>query len=145
MRPLIASVLLAATAVGQIPTVSPPENDAFVGTWQEKRGKKSGYVRTVTRDGDELVFSSQGNPSKPKEHNYRIRCDGLFHPVPFGTMSCSYVSPNVVIGESRNSARPTVYWRREVSADGQKMTIRSYEKADRQSELGEANVLYRMK
>jgi hypothetical protein len=142
---LIASVLLISIAVGQIPTTPPPQNDPFVGTWQEKRAKKSGYVRTITRDGEELVFSSQGNPSKPKEHNYRIRCDGLFHPVPFGSISCKYESPKIVIGESRNTGKPPIYWKREVSTDGQEMIIHGYTDRGRETELGTASVLYRMK
>jgi hypothetical protein len=145
MRLLIASVFFISIAVGQVPTAPPPQNDPFVGTWQEKRGKKSGYVRTITRDGEELVFSSQGNPSKPKEHNYRIRCDGLFYPVPLGSMSCKYESPNVVVGESRDTGKPPVYWKRELSADGQKMMIRGYTDGGRETELGTAGVLYRVK
>jgi hypothetical protein len=142
----LVSALLIGAAFGQVATPPLPENDPLVGTWQDKRGKKPSYIRTIARDGEELVFSSQGNGLKPSEHNFRVRCDGLFHPVPFGSESCKYVAPNVVEGESKSSKDKTAsYWKREVSADGQKMLIYGYTDSRKTMQLGPPEVLYRVK
>jgi len=132
-----------ASASGQVAAPPLPQNDPFVGTWQENDGKKASYARTIARDGDELVFSSHEH-SKSSEHNYRIRCDGLFHLVPFGSMSCEYTATNVVEGESRQK-HDTIYWKREVSADGQKMTISAYTDNGRTTLIGSPNLLSRVK
>jgi hypothetical protein len=154
----IASFILFATAASaQVAAPPLPQNDPFVGTWQINPQKSrprpdktdSSYVRTITRDGDELVFSSRTGGSKPKEHNYKIRCDGLFHPVPFGSMSCRYTTPNAVEGESRppnskEDASRTAFWRREVTADGQEMKILAYTDSGR-TQLESIQVLDRVK
>jgi hypothetical protein len=140
---LLFAVLLAEVAA-QIATPPPPQSDPFVGTWQEKQGQNVVHVRTIERNGDELVFSSRSEDLKPKEHNYRIRCDGALHPVPFGSMSCEYAALNVVDGESRYKNNHIEYWRREVSADGQEMLISGYTDSGRAMKNG-SNVLRRLK
>jgi hypothetical protein len=143
MKPLrvLAFTFLVAAACAQIAAPPLPQNDPFVGTWQESGGKKASYARTIARDGDELVFSSRWHSS---HHNYRIRCDGLFHPVPSGSMSCKYITTNVIEGESRQN-RDTIYWKREVSADGQKMTISAYTDDRRTTLIGLPDLLDRVK
>jgi len=64
----------------------------------------------IARDGEDVVFSSQIGTSKPSEKNYRIRCDGRFHPVPFGYLSCKYDAPNLIEGETRGLDKQTDYW-----------------------------------
>ncbi len=67
-----------------------PDKDPFVGTWKASRDKSrpklndkdASYVRTIAREGDELVFSSQMDSrihsGKLNENHYRIRCDPGF-------------------------------------------------------------------
>jgi len=144
LRVLLFAFLMAES-VAQVATVPPPQNDPFVGTWQKRRGNKVVSVRTIARDGEELIFWSRDEDRKPKEHNYRIVCDGLFHPVPYGSGSCRYTAQNVVEGESRGKGKPTVYWRREVSADGQEMVISGYADSARTTSAGAPDVLHRVK
>ena len=144
------------------PHLPEPDKDPFVGTWKANADKSrpkhdkvdASYVRTISRDGDDRIISSRmkrpGPPPLIKgknyseffERHYRIRCDGLPHPVPCGvgscTTSCTYKGANRVEGETRiecpkgencriKADRQTQYWTDEVSADGQEMTISIYE------------------
>jgi hypothetical protein len=136
----LASILLSITSSAQQASLAPPpDKDPFVGTWQPNRDKSrpklgkrdASYIRTITRDGDDLVFSSRTGTSDPSENNYRIRCDGLFHRVPFGSLSCRFNAPNVIEGETKSLDAQTDYWSREVSADGQEMKISSYKNSGR--------------
>lgn len=137
---LVSILLTIAVLAQQTASFTPsPDTDPFVGTWQANRdksrpplGKKDAlYIRTITRDGEDLVFASRTQAPKPSTNNYRIRCDGLFHPVPSGSLSCNYTAPNVVEGETKASDGKTYYWSREVSADGQEMKISWYKNAGR--------------
>jgi len=155
-----------------------PDKDPFVGTWKANAVKsrpkldkdEALYVRTISRDGDDRVISSRTKKPGPaplikgktysefSEKNYRIRCDGLLHPVPCGvvyscTMSCTYKTANRVEGETyldcpigNETCRTegTSYWTEEVSADGQEMMVLRYSDKDR-TELKRANVLDRVK
>jgi hypothetical protein len=112
----------------------PPDQDPFVGQWQadgdasrpKLNRKDLPQTRTMGREGDDLIFTTTFEKPKPTVRQYRIRCDGLFHRLPAGTIqSCIYVSSNRVEGESRNSAAPG-FWAREVSPDGQVMTLWEY-------------------
>lgn len=127
---LVSAVLLAE----QLQAPPPPDQDPFVGQWQadgdasrpKLNREDRAYTRTIGRERDEVIFSATIGKSKPTVRQYRIRCDGLFHRLPVGALqSCIYVSPNRVEGESRDSANPR-YWVREVSPDGQLMTIWEY-------------------
>ena len=150
----LASTLLTITPSAQqaASLAPPPDKDPFVGTWQANRdksrpklGKKdASYTRTITRDGDDLVFSSRIGTSDPSENNYRIRCDGLFHHVPFGSLSCRFNAPNVIEGETKSLDTQNDYWSREVSADGQEMKISSYKNSGR-TKLKSVRVLDRVK
>jgi hypothetical protein len=138
-RPLTALAFIlfmtAASAQEAAPHSPAPDKDPFVATWQANRdksrpklGKKdASYTRTIARDGEDVVFSSRIGTSKPSENNYRIRCDGLFHPVQFGSLSCKYDAPNLMEGETMGLDERTSYWTREVSTDGQEMKISAYE------------------
>src|SRR5258707_247085 len=109
----LTSVTLAQT-VTSLPAA---DTDPFVGSWRTNANKSSpkpakdaSYVRTIARDGDELVFSSRiGSRSvggEVRENHYRIRCDGLPHRVPCGQVSCItsciYKAENVVEGETES-------------------------------------------
>jgi len=132
----LASILLATAVSAQVTTPLPPasEKDLFVGTWQAnqeksrpKLGKKdASYRRTIDREGEDLVFSSRRGTSRPSHNNYKIRCDGRFHRVPFGSLSCEYMSMNLIEGETKVDSHEIEYWSREVSADGQEMKISAY-------------------
>jgi len=133
---VLATILLRSLAMAQepAPIVPPPEKDPFVGVWRENpvkskpkpRDRDATYVRTITRDGQDLVFDSSRGKSKPHVNHYRIRCDGTFHKVPFGLLSCKYITSNLVEGETRPKSGEVGYWTREVSADGQEMKISEY-------------------
>jgi hypothetical protein len=122
----------------QASLVPPPDKDPSVGVWRANRVKSrpkldkkdASYIRTIKRDGDDLVFSSQIGTSKPSEHNFRVRCDDRFYSVPAGFLSCRYIAPNFVEGETKPKTGEVSYWTREVSADGREMKISGY--ADRQ-------------
>jgi hypothetical protein len=88
-------------------------------------------MRVIARDGEALVFSSQEGASKPKKWTYRISCDGQFHQVPSGVLSCKYTRADLVEGEARNFDAKPSYWTREVSADGAEMRISTYKDAKR--------------
>jgi len=110
-------------------------------------------VRTIARDGDEVVFSSRIDRrsvrgGKVSENHYRIRCDGLPHHVQCGiafcTTSCTYKAENTVEGETASPDGKKSYWTREVSADGQEMRILAY--ADKaKTKLKSTQVLDRVK
>jgi hypothetical protein len=118
-------ILLLIFFVGQsrpqaLPSLPAPDKDPFVGTWKANANKskpkldkdRASYVRTISREGGEIVFSSRARrPSGGfSENHYRIRCDGLSHRIQCGQASCK-----------------TSYWTREVSADGQEMIVFGYE------------------
>jgi hypothetical protein len=129
-----------------------PDKDPFVGTWRANRDKSrpklgkrdASYTRTIARDGEDIVFFSHTGTSGSNENSYRIRCDGLFHPVPFGSLSCRYDTPNLVEGETRALDERTDYWTREVSVDGQEMKISAYKDAGR-TKIKSIHVLDRVK
>jgi len=135
----LRSILLMTAASAQEPASvpPPPDKDPFVGTWQANRDKSrpklgkrdASYRRTIARDGEDLVFSSPIGTSKASENTYRIRCDGGFHRVPFGSLSCKYQAPNLIEGETIRDSHD--YWTREVSADGQEMKISAYKNSRR--------------
>ncbi len=90
-----------------------------------------------------MFSSSVRGTSDQGRNNYKIRCDGRSHRVPFGTLSCKYTAPNIIEGETiqwpqlsegapmRPMSGKPEYWTREVSPDGQEMTIFSYKDAAR--------------
>jgi hypothetical protein len=123
-----------------------PDKDPFVGTWQANAKKSrpkldkinASYVRTMARDGDDLVVSSRikrQNSAGFSENHYRIRCDGLPHPVQCGVSSCTttciYLSANRVEGDTAGPGGKTFYWTREISPDGQEMIVSGYADKDR--------------
>lgn len=131
--------LTGGTLSQDLPPLPPlPDKDPFVGTWQANRDKSqprlgdadASYVRTLAREGDDRVFSSRiVIRRKVYEHRYRIRCDGAFHPVPSGSVSCAYRASNLVVGvgSSRERKGKIGYWMEEVSSDSREMRIFEYE------------------
>jgi hypothetical protein len=79
---VLVFALFVAQAAEKVATTPPAQTDPFVGTWQQEREKKAGYVRMIARDGEELVFSSRGEAPKPHEHNYRIFFSACAEPDP---------------------------------------------------------------
>ena len=147
MRGLLTqSMLLLILFIGRSPAQAVPSlpaanQDPFVGTWKANADKskpkldkdRAAYVRTMSREGDEIVFSSRTRrPSGGfSENHYRIRCDGLPHRVQCGqascTTSCTYKAANHVEGETATPDGKTSYWTREVSLDGREMIVFGYE------------------
>lgn len=132
---LVLALGFSSTAVvAQIASTPPPDKDPFVGTWRANpdksrprlKGTDAFYTRTFARDGDDIVSSSERGSGRPVRNNYKVRCDGRFHTVPFGSLSCKYTAPNVVEGESLDLSMEYGYWRREVSDDGQEMRMLAY-------------------
>ena len=133
---VLAAMPLWGAAHSQGPrAIPPPDKDPFVGTWKANQdksqprlsNKEASYTRTISRDGADLVFSSRMGSSKRSQNNYKIRCDGQLHRVPFGHLSCSYRASNIVEGETRSDDQEIHYWTREVSTDGKEMRILSYQ------------------
>jgi hypothetical protein len=153
-RTTLVLALLAIAGFAQMPVSLPPspDKDPFVGLWrancdksQPRLGKKdASYERTITREGEDLIFFSKQEPSKPKENYYRIRYDGGFHQVPFGSLSCKYDSPSLVEGETRALDNQTSYWTREVSSDGLEMKIVDYKDPGR-TKIESIRILDRVK
>ena len=156
-----------------LPLLPEPDKDPFVGTWKANAEKsrprldkdEASYVRTISRDGDDVVSSSrQKKPGSPPlikgrtysefhEWQYRIRCDGLSHPVQCGPISCSksctYTAPNRIEGLSETLNEKTHtnfkdYWTEEVSSDGQEMRDYAY-KDEARKKLKSVLVLDRVK
>ena len=138
-RIALAALVLAKLVQAQAPNPLPPpaDRDPFVGMWKadgdKSRPKLSKaeltYVRTIGRSDDYLLFSSTGGASKakPEDRKYRLRCDGGFYPQPAGsTLSCTWVASNRVVGVSKSPDGKKQYWSREVSADGESMTITGF-------------------
>ena len=130
-----------------------PDQDPFVGTWRANAAQskpklnktEASYERVITRQGDELLFSSTGGPSKAKARAYRLRCDGRFYPLPTGpALRCTYASPNRVDGQTDDPTGAHHYWTREVSPDGKQMTISAY-KDSRRVKVRSVMVLDRIK
>ena len=136
----------------------PPDKDPFVGTWKANTNKSqpklndvaASYVRTIAREGDDLLFSSRFRKTHSNSYSanhYRLRCDGLPHRVhcfeSSCTTSCTYVTVNRVEGKTV-SQHKTSYWAREVSSDGQELTIYGYKDKSRK-EIEELEVADRVK
>ena len=147
MRHLVIGLMLlliglTSRSLAQLlPSLPEPDKDPFVGTWKANAEKSrpkldkanASYVRTMTRDGDEIVLSSRiekEHSAGVSENHYRIRCDGLPQRVQCGrascTTSCTYKADNRVEGETAGHDGKTSYWTREVSRDGQEMMILGY-------------------
>jgi hypothetical protein len=165
MRGVLPLLLLVALISGLLAqTVSnlpAPDEDPFVGTWQTNASKSrpkldkadASYVRTIVRDGDEVVFSSRMDRrsvgGRLSENEYRIRCDGAPHQVQCGkgscTTACTYTAENVVEGETVSlDGGERSYWTREVSTDRQEMRILGY-KDKAKTKLKTTRVLDRVK
>lgn len=56
----------------------------------------------------------------------KIRCDGRFQRVPFGSLSCVYTGTNSIDGETKPTSGGIEYWSEEVSSDGQETKISAY-------------------
>jgi hypothetical protein len=115
----------------------------FVGQWKANATKsrprlskkEASYERTISREGDYLVFASSGGVSKAAIRQFKIRCDSLLHPLPTGpVLSCGYTAPNRVDGETKDPNQSNLFWTREVSPDGQEMTISEYKDKARSKE-----------
>lgn len=130
-------IAIAATSLaqGSDSLLPPADRDPFVGKWkanQEKSRpkldrKNATYTRTVARDGDAWILSSEMKNFPGSEHHYRILCDGRLHPAPHGVqVARRYKSPSLIEGETVIPGQGTKYWREEVSQDGQQMSITSY-------------------
>jgi len=137
---IAACIMLAPGASGQaLPLIPAPDKDPFVGKWQSNPDKSqpklnardASYVRTLTREGDNRVFSSRIDNPKGIQNHYSIRCDGQFHPVPFGSVLCEYKAPNLVEGETKSLDGKHSYWAEEASADGHEMTMSGYKNKGR--------------
>jgi hypothetical protein len=160
MRLIIGFMVFLFTLTSQSQTqtlqsLPEPDKDPFVGTWKANANKSrpkldkinASYVRTLSRDGDDLVFCSRikrGHFAGFSENHYRIRCDGLSHPVQCGEASCMtscmYVSAKRVEGDTASPGGKTFYWTREISPDGQEMMISGYrDKARTKLESVQAN------
>jgi len=155
---LLAFVLTSRSLTQAVPSLPEPDRDPFVGTWKASADKsrpklhksEALYVRTISRDGDDVLFSSR--TKRPlsggySEKHYRIRCDGSPHPVQCGvvscTKSCTYKAANRVEGEEATPNGKT-YWTEEVSSDGQEMRIYEY-KDEARNKLERVEVLDRVK
>jgi hypothetical protein len=113
----------------------PADRDLFVGVWQANGDKsrpkltkvERSYTRTIRRTGEDIIFSSTGGPSKATIREFRIRCDGAFHPLPAGPVqSCRWIDTNSIEGETQYPGGRKSYWVREVTPDGQTMTITDF-------------------
>ena len=137
---LLLIALLSQSSAQNLPSVPEPDKDPFVGTWKANAYKswpkldenEALYVRTISRDGDDVVFFSR--TKRPvsagfSEKHYRIRCDGLSHRVPCGeascAKSCTYKAANRVEGEWAGPDGKN-YWTEKVSSDGLEMKIYAY-------------------
>jgi hypothetical protein len=152
-RVVLVALTAAALARGQQSVIPPADEDRFVGHWRANAGKsrppldkkEASYERTIQRDGDELIFSSSGGASKAAIRQFRMLCDGRFHPLPTGPiLSCRYVSATRVEGETQDPTRTRRFWAREVSSDGQQMMVLTYKDKAR-AKLREVLVLDRVK
>jgi hypothetical protein len=79
---VLVFALFVAQAAEQVATPPPAQTDPFVGTWQQERENKAGYVRMIARNGEELVLSSRGEAPKPREHNSQIFFSACAEPDP---------------------------------------------------------------
>jgi hypothetical protein len=152
-RWIAALAVLETVLRAQQATLPPPEKDPFVGQWKANATKsrprlskkEASYERTISREGDYLVFASSGGVSKAAIRQFKILCDGLFHPLPTGpVLSCGYSAPNRVDGETKDPNHSNLFWTREISPDGQEMTISEYKDKAR-SKLRLVMVLDRVK
>jgi hypothetical protein len=135
LRLVLMAAATAMCALGQQTTIPPADHDPFVGEWKANANKsrpklsktEAGYLRTVTRDGDDPVFASSGSALKDATRESRIRCDGQVHSHPSGSdISCFYTAADRVEGETRDPRQTHTFWTREVSPDGREMTITEF-------------------
>ena len=150
---IILMAVAAPFAGGQQTVIPPPDQDPFVGQWRANAGESrprlgktdASYERTIEHDGDDLIFAPSGGASKATVRQFKIRCDGLFHLLPTGPiLSCRYATPTRVEGETKDPTAAHSFWTREVSSDGQRMTVSSYKNKGR-TKLRTVMVLDRVK
>jgi hypothetical protein len=152
---ILLSLAAISEAMAQGSLLPPADKDPFVGQWRANANKSrpklsrkaASYVRTIERSGESLLFSSTGGVAGPETRHFQIRCDGDFHPILAGpdmSLSCLYTGPNRVEGETQYSKYRRGYWSREVSADGQQLTISEYRDKAR-SKVKSVEILDRVK
>ena len=153
LRSCIPTFVVAIASLRAQQSPPPPDQDPFVGTWRANAAeskprldkKQASYVRVIAREGDELLFSSTGGPSKATARDFRLRCDGKFYQLPTGpVLKCIYIAPTRVDGETRDPNGELMYWTREVSSDGTRMTISDF-KDRRRTKTRSVMVLDRVK
>ena len=132
---MLACISIVAIAQDSISLQPSADRDPVVGVWQangeESRPKldkvQRSYIRTISRIGADIIFSSAGGASKAKIRDFRLRCDGAFYPLPTGpVLACRWLNSNSVEGETRYPNGKKRYWVREVTSDGRVMTVTSF-------------------
>lgn len=125
----------AAPSQDSDPLPPPADRDPFVGVWKadgdRSRPKlnkaERSYVRTMTRVDEGIVLSSTGGVSKAKTTEYLARCDGTFYRLPTGPyLSCRWIGRTRVEGETHDPNGRICFWTRELTSDGQTMTITEF-------------------
>jgi hypothetical protein len=140
---LLLIALTSQSLAQALPSLPEPAKDLFVGTWKANADKsrpvhndydvqhKSYVVDVVTysRDGDNLVASYR---KRSHEYHDRMRCDGKLHQTELSEascwISCKYLAPNHIEGSYffSDGTNNINYWTRELSSDGQEMTLWDY-------------------
>jgi hypothetical protein len=119
----------------QAPQPPPPDQDPFVGMWKAApvdpkkplSAKDASYTRTITRQGEEVFWTSSGGNIDGIRH-YSYRCDGKLYFTPANSKkSCVYTAPNRVEEMScAPDGSQASYVVSEISAHGNEMRITSY-------------------
>jgi hypothetical protein len=128
---------LVSAAIGQdLAAPPPPPKNPFVGSWRinqhetygERHKKNSASDLSIAQDDDDLVLAYTNAASKqPIKTVFTLRCDGRANPAPHGSIVCHYRTPGLIEGMSTNlGEKSPSYWRREVTADGNRMTFTYY-------------------
>jgi len=126
--------------------------------WGNYKLLESYHSQTVVREGNDLVIAERIGPrhwccyagssradSEPTEQTFRLTCDEKPHPLDApaaGTLTCKYLSSTVIEGQTVYEVpdvllgkTKVLYWRTEISSEGEKMSDSAYKDAGRKKLL----------
>lgn len=141
---LVAAVLIGSSSA-HAQSAPAASSDPFIGAWKLNMSRSrvhsgehySSYTRTYAADGEKVRVSwiADHGGGKVERDGYSARCDGKEESAnPGSRIRCWKVDRNTIDGEMIGSDAAHQFYRRQVSADGKRLTLIWYSDTKRLSE-----------